>query len=487
MAHVGIDFGTTNTTCVEIDGRTRSINKYGDEDGHPLPSILLIDKNTGHVRCGREVWEHQEKYLAQPHRYHVISSVKEELEAPNPIPVLSGEWTKPHLVSVILRQLSERYRLYHGGNGGISTATFSVPVGMSPSARRLLKKAAEIAEIQVTSFVKESTAALVREWNSVRACTYVVVFDWGGGTLDVSVLEIRGDGISERWTQGLRSAGIHIDRELAKLIHRRIVRDRGPAKPFEAVADNDRDRLICEIEKKKCALSDPLGDGVIAIDYDGGESLVELTLEDLDAVSAPFVQDAMTTLSDAIGAAGISPERVDQILVIGGSSKLPLLRQKLEADRRFRARLHWPSDPDWAVAHGASILEGRPGCFSLAETISLELSDSVQLPLATPGDTTPGPTLTLNLAIIDQRAPGAGGHDARIVLNRMRPGELKHSPLRRFTVPVQGFVEEEVCLQYALTADQTFLIQGVAPKTGRSPVVQETEELRFVYRLEGSH
>jgi molecular chaperone DnaK (HSP70) len=69
---------------------------------------------------------------------------------------------------------------------GISKATFSVPVGMSPFARRILRQAAEIANIEVTSFVKESTAALVREWDSLRSCAYVVVFDWGGGTLDVS-------------------------------------------------------------------------------------------------------------------------------------------------------------------------------------------------------------------------------------------------------------------------------------------------------------
>jgi len=188
---------------------------------------LVVDKNTGDVQCGREVWEHRERYLSQPHRYHVISSVKTELESPTVVQVLPGEWTKPRLVSQILKHLSERRRRTYGGGSGISKATFSVPVGMSPFARRILREAAGIAEIEVTSFVKESTAALVREWDTLRACAYVVVFDWGGGTLDVSVLEIRGDGISELWTKGLASAGIHIDRELAKVVHRRIMHERG--------------------------------------------------------------------------------------------------------------------------------------------------------------------------------------------------------------------------------------------------------------------
>jgi len=69
----------------------------------------------------------------------------------------------------------------------------------------------------------------------------------------------------------------------------------------------------------------------------------------------------------------------------------------------------------------------------------------------------------------------------------MRPGELRPSPLRRFAVPVQGYVEEEIQLQYRLTSDQTFWIHASASMTGRRAVVQEPEGLRFVYRLEGSH
>lgn len=486
MGHVGIDFGTTNTTCIEISG-DGSIYKYGDEAGRPLPSILVVDKITGKAQCGREVWEHRERYLAQPHRYHVISSLKAALESPSLVQTLPDEWTQPRLVGEVLKHLSERRSRSYGGGSGISKATFSVPVGMSPSARRVLRQAAELTGIQVTSFVKESTAALVRDWGLLRACTYAVVFDWGGGTLDVSVLEISGDGISEHSTKGLASAGIHVDRELAKVAHRRIMLERGQSKAFDGVRDNDRDMLISQCERIKCSLSDSLGDGVIATEYDGAEALLELTPDDLDTVSAPFVEAAVTTLVDAIVLAGISPDRVDQILVIGGSSKLPLLRKRLESEERFRARLHWPDEPDWAVAHGSAVLEGKPGCFWLAETISIELSDTDQFALAKPGDAAPSPTSTLNLGIVDQRTPGARGHDARIILNKMRPGELRPAPLRRFTVPVQGFVEEEVHLSYELTSDQTFRVQASAPMTGKPAVTQETEELRFVYRLEGSH
>jgi len=286
VGHVGIDFGTTNTTCVEIAGPANAIYKYGDEAGRPLPSIVVVDKNTGNAQCGREVWEHREFYLSQPHRYHVISSLKSALESPTSVHALPGEWTKPMLVGQILKHLSERRSMSYGGGSGISKATFSVPVGMSPLARRILRQAAEFVGIEVTSFVKESTAALVRDWDALRACAYVVVFDWGGGTLDVSVLEIRADGISELWTNGLSSAGVHIDRELARVAHRRIMHERGQTKPFEGVPENDRDTLISQSERIKCSLSDSLGDGILAMEYDGAEAILEMTSEDLETVSS---------------------------------------------------------------------------------------------------------------------------------------------------------------------------------------------------------
>jgi hypothetical protein len=94
-------------------------------------------------------------------------------------------------------------------------------------------------------------------------------------------------------------------RELARVVHRRIMHERGQNKPFEGVADNDRDRLICQSEQRKCSFSDPLGDGVIAIDYDSAEALLELTPEDVDVVSAAFVEAAVMTLADAIASAGV--------------------------------------------------------------------------------------------------------------------------------------------------------------------------------------
>lgn len=143
-----------------------------------------------------------------------------------------GNWTVPLLVAEVLQHLSKAATV--GDRIGIQQATFSVPVGLPPQSRRTLREAATAAGIQVNGFISESTAALMRYWPRVRDHRYVAVFDWGGGTLDVSVLELRGHKILERCTQSLAQAGTHLDEELAQcVVHPLIMRERGATKAFE--------------------------------------------------------------------------------------------------------------------------------------------------------------------------------------------------------------------------------------------------------------
>ena len=155
MNHFGIDFGTTNSGAFELNSR----QSYGDEEARPLPSIVVIDKATNRVFGGREAWNDRLS-LTEKSNYHVIPSVKALLDTDQEWSGDQKRWTVPEVAAVVLRQLSEQARTA----GGISEAIFSIPVGMSPKARRNLRKAARLAGIQVTGFVKESTAAVIRYW-----------------------------------------------------------------------------------------------------------------------------------------------------------------------------------------------------------------------------------------------------------------------------------------------------------------------------------
>ncbi len=103
---------------------------------------------------------------------------------------------------------------------GLSRATFSIPVGLTAGARRVLRRAAADAGIDVTGFVTESTAVFFRYWTERQHCRYVAVFDWGGGTQDISVLEISSGGlVHERATMGLPEAGDDVDQAIALYLH----------------------------------------------------------------------------------------------------------------------------------------------------------------------------------------------------------------------------------------------------------------------------
>ena len=218
MNDFGIDFGTTNSCAFEFNTK----QAYGDAEGRPLPSVVVIDKATDNVFAGREALQGR-LALTENGNYHVISSVKSLLESDNEWYSARRRWTVSDVTAVILDQISERAQTA----GGIREAIFSIPVDMSPKARRALREAARIAGIKVNGFVKESTSALIRYWNDVKYCRNVVVFDWGGGTLDISTMEIEGQSIHELATRGAPIAGDWIDQDIARFVHTEIMKRRG--------------------------------------------------------------------------------------------------------------------------------------------------------------------------------------------------------------------------------------------------------------------
>lgn len=125
MSHFGIDFGTTNSCAFEIHGPARL--HYGDEAGNPLPSILVIDRATGRVLCGRDVWNQRLSY-SEKGGFRVVPPLKKLLENGD---WREGQWTVPLLVAEVLKHLSKAATV--GGRGGIEQATFSVPVGLPPN------------------------------------------------------------------------------------------------------------------------------------------------------------------------------------------------------------------------------------------------------------------------------------------------------------------------------------------------------------------
>jgi molecular chaperone DnaK len=469
--HFGIDFGTTNSGAFELN----SGQPYGDEETRPLPSVVVIDKATNRAFGGRQAWKDR-LALTEKGGYHVISSIKALLESDREWFSAERRWTVADVAAVVLKQLNERARTA----GGIQEATFSIPVGMSPKARRVLREAARRAGIQVRGFVKESTAALIRYWEQVKNCRHVVVFDWGGGTLDISVLELRGHGIHELATQGAPVAGDRIDDDLTRFVHHSIMKRRGGLKAIEEVPEPQRDDLRYRCESAKCNLATAEESEFSLFGYDGRNEKVTLTRALCRPVAEPHVRMALDLLSTTIAAAGMSTEAIDEIIIIGGCSQLWLFRELLRTDTRFRGRYTLADSPEWDVAKGAAIVNQNPGCFVLGESLALQLSDGTRFEMVAPGDTAGRAPRSVSVALVeDSRA-------ANIIIDRRIENASERQTALQFSVPTQGFDLEEIRLDYLLTDDLTFRVVGRSfARNQGSKVERETGELRFRYVLDG--
>jgi molecular chaperone DnaK len=472
MAAFGIDFGTTTSCAVRLlAGRPQL---FGDGEGNPLPSIVAVDVATGEARGGRDTWN--KRFELQRHgNYQVIPSIKPFLGQDRRWPTNNGEWTATTAAAFVLRQLSDlaRERLHEG----ITEATIAIPVGMSAAARRTLRQAAGEAGIEVTSFVAESTAAVFRYLDEIRHLHRVVVFDWGGGTLDISALELRSAGIFEIGLAGTPTAGNALDNEIAVFLHGLIMEGRGHVRGFDEMSPHDQNHLLFRAEEAKRQLSQTTDAAVSMTDYGGEPVHIRVDRRMLAPIVRPAVNEAVALLESTIHKAGLEVAAVDRILLIGGSSQLWLLREVLSADQRFMGRYRLAESPEWDVAHGAALLQSRPGSYSLAETFGLRLSDGSSVPLVQEGDAPSHEQRTLSLVLTED------AREAQIVIERIGAG-TRAEPALTFSTQTLGFLQEEIALQFGLTSDLTFSAAAKSSRfANREPRAHEIEKVRFAYKL----
>jgi molecular chaperone DnaK len=437
---------------------------------------VAIDQASDTPLIGRDAWERRFE-LRERGDYQVIRSVKTLLDKPETWIGHKGRvWTVVDVAAAIMSTLKKN--VADSGQVDVTTATFSVPVDLTPGTRRILRLAATRAGIEVSTFVKESTAAIISEWQNVKSSQYVAVFDWGGGTLDVSIVQLRATKIIELATKGLSLAGNLIDEEIARFVHSRLMARRGRSKELSELHPLQYNDLLVRCENAKCALADSDTARFSLFNYDGRDEVVEITRSELNPLLRPFVTKALDALFDGLREARQPLETLDQIIVTGGCSKLWLFRDTLVNDPRLAQLVHWAAEPEWAVARGASILQRNPGAFELSESIAIELSDGSFLDLFKGGDQAGKANAALTVALIED------ARTANVLLHRRSRPEDRYGLLLQVPVPVMGFDLEDIHLGLELTRDLTL---GVTARSGRlngdNAIRKETQELRFAYSL----
>jgi molecular chaperone DnaK len=367
---VGIDLGTTNSLVAYVDDRTGLSVVIPDQDGRRLlPSVVAFTPD------GILVGEAARRQLARRPADTVYSvkrlmgrgweDVKDELRY-LPFRVLPAdgivrlavggrEITPPEVSAIVLRALKERAEAHFGAP--IERAVVTVPAYFNDSQRQATKDAGRIAGLDVVRIVNEPTAASLAYGLHRLGQGVVAVYDLGGGTFDISILRVK-DGIFEVLaTNGdTHLGGDDFDRVLMLWLledvqarhHAELDRDcLDLARDNEALQEL---RLAAEAAKIRLSSDDRT---TLTIPFAGFTYRREIMRADVQRLIGPLVAKTLGPCRQALADAGLTPADIDEVVLVGGSTRVPLVRQRVQ--ELFGKPPHSQLDPDEVVALGAAV------------------------------------------------------------------------------------------------------------------------------------
>ena len=342
MAIIGIDLGTTNSlACVWRDGKAELVpNSLGE---YLTPSAVYADEHQV-LWTGAVAREHM---CIRPER--CAASFKRHMGTDKRIFLGSMGFTPQELSSMVLKQLKEDAEQYLGCK--VEEAVISVPAYFNDEQRFATKEAGQMAGLRVERLVNEpSAAALACRSESGEEDSSFLVVDLGGGTLDVSVVECFEQVIEIQAVAGdNRLGGDDFDHRIAE----HFCREHGLV--FELLSPGDQAALLKKAEQCKRSLtSSPAG--MIEFSGDQGTMGMFLTGEQLTELLAPLLVRLEKVLRQALKDAGKTMDDIDQVVLVGGSCKMPLVRQFIA--RTLEREPYLCGRPDEIVALGAGIYAG---------------------------------------------------------------------------------------------------------------------------------
>jgi molecular chaperone DnaK len=363
---VGIDLGTTNSLVAFMQGDSPVV--IPGEDGLNLvPSVVALDEN-GQTIVGNAA----RKYLIETPERAVYSAKRlmgrgsediqeelklfpfklaDDLQAGEVLRIRIGDrtYTPPEISALVLRQLKRNAERFFGGP--VTKAVITVPAYFNDAQRQATKDAGRIAGLNVLRLVNEPTAASLAYGLDQKKNGIVAVYDLGGGTFDISILKLH-EGIFEVVaTNGdTHLGGDDIDNLLIAIALDDIRGDLGldVRKNGEAVA-----RIRKAVIEAKISLSSQPA-ARLDVDLPGGKKYQrEISLEVFEQMIQPIIDRTVSPCKQALKDAGLKPEQVDEVVLVGGSTRIPKVRRLVQ--ELFKRAPHTDLNPDEVVALGAAV------------------------------------------------------------------------------------------------------------------------------------
>ena len=348
---IGIDLGTTNS-CVAVMEGGEPVVIPNPEGNRTTPSVVAFSKN------GERLVGQIAKRQAVTNPDHTVISIKRDMGTNKKIKIEGDEFTPQEISAMILQKLKTDAENYLGQK--VTEAVITVPAYFSDSQRQATKDAGKIAGLNVLRIINEPTAAaLAYGMDKEDTDQKIMVYDLGGGTFDVSILDI-GDGVFEvlATSGNNRLGGDDFDERIMKYLVEEFKKEQGIDLSTDKMA---MQRLKEAAEKAKIELSGVGQTNInlpfITADATGPKHLdVTLTRAKFEELIRDLIDATTGPVNQALKDAGLTADKIDQVLLVGGSTRVPAVQEAVK--RITNKEPNKGINPDECVAIGAAIQGG---------------------------------------------------------------------------------------------------------------------------------
>ena len=350
---IGIDLGTTNSCVAVIEGGEPVVIPNA-EGARTTPSVVAFKKDGERV-VGRVA---KQQAVSAPDR--TISSIKRDMGTDRKVTIDGKAYTPQEISAMILSKLKQDAEAYLGDK--VTEAVITVPAYFTDAQRQATKDAGKIAGMEVKRIINEPTAAALAYGIDKGADQKIMVYDLGGGTFDVSIIEM-GDGVQEvlATAGNNRLGGDDFDQKIVDWLIATFKADTGVDLSGDKMA---LQRLREAAEKAKIELSGSTSSNInlpfITADATGPKHMdITLTRAKFNELTASLVESTMGPVRQALSDSGLTAAQIDKVLLVGGSTRIPAVQ---EAVQKFMGKEPFKGiNPDECVAMGAALQGGVLG------------------------------------------------------------------------------------------------------------------------------
>lgn len=398
MGKLGIDFGTTNSLAVTYDKNEGKFNYFSFVKRKPTPTSSTVWFHDGTSEVGNNARKKMYDY-ADVDGHHFERSIKLKLGTGKKVSVF-GDLKEPYeIASLIIKQLKDDALKSKSAKAGLDLdqAVFTIPVNFNGKQREELRKSAHAAGVEITSFIHEPLAAIVGYYFTMNNGNYtkvmdqlaqmegqyILTFDWGGGTLDITVVRVQDGKMMEVGTSELTGmAGDKLDELLAELAWSRFADEaikKYTKEQLEQMKNEKWGKLLATAENVKISLSEQEQTEFFMQAH--GDDFVEemITREDFERVIENTLTAALNKIQEALNIADLNEINISHVLLTGGTCYIPAVQNAII--KKFGHRVEAVTDADLLIAQGAAVISEMGWMPFLAKDVLIQLSDDSYWPL----------------------------------------------------------------------------------------------------------